>query len=54
MLPDLDKITASLSINGGAQVPAGGGDVSLWCRSQLGIGYVNSAQVMILRIGGFT
>ena len=54
VLPDLDKVTASLSINGGAQVPAGGGDVSLWCRSQLGIGFVNSAQVMILRIGGFT
>jgi Collagen triple helix repeat (20 copies) len=53
VLPNLDKITASLSINGGAQVPAGGGDISLWCRAQSGIGYVNNAQMMILKIGGF-
>jgi hypothetical protein len=53
VLPNLDKIIASLSINGGAQVPAGGGDISLWCRAQSGIGYVDGAQVMILKIGGF-
>jgi hypothetical protein len=54
VLPNLDKITASLSMNGGAQVPPGGGDVSLWCRAQSGIGYINTAQMMILSIGGFT
>ncbi len=53
VLPNLDKITASLSINGGAQVPATGGDISVWCRAQSGIGYVNNAQIMILKIAGF-
>jgi len=53
VLPDLDAIKASLTINGGAQVPPGGGDVSLWCRAQSGIGRVDDAQVMILKIAGF-
>ena len=42
----------ALSMNGGAQVPDGGGDVSLWCREQDG-GSLDGAQIMILKIAGF-
>jgi hypothetical protein len=47
---DLGK--TSLSMNGGAQVPAGGGEVSLWCMSQIE-GAVD-AQIMLLKVGGFS
>jgi hypothetical protein len=43
----------SLSMNGGAQVPAGGGEVSLWCASQ-SIEEVDSSQMMIIRLDGFS
>jgi hypothetical protein len=48
-----DKGKVSLSMNGGAQVPAGGGEASLWCLSQLG-GSVNYGQMMIIRLDGFS
>jgi Collagen triple helix repeat (20 copies) len=53
-IPTLDSAKISLSMNGGAQIAAGGGDVSLWCRSQGGgsVG-VTDAQMMITRIAGF-
>jgi hypothetical protein len=50
-LPSDDNVDATLSMNGGAQIPAGGGQVSVWCLSQLG-GPVN-AQMMMMRVGGF-
>jgi hypothetical protein len=42
----------SLSMNGGAQVPAGGGEVSLWCSSQGD--YVEGSQMMMIRLDGFS
>ena len=41
-------------MSGGAQIPDGGGDVSLWCSSQIGTGGVEFSQIMILKIGGFS
>jgi hypothetical protein len=52
VLPADDNVDVSLSINGGAQVPTGGGEVSLWCSAQLG-GF-GSGQIMLLQIGGFS
>ena len=52
------SIDISLSMNGGAQVPVGGGEVSLWCRYQgarpdLFLASVRSGQMMIIRLDGF-
>jgi hypothetical protein len=52
VVKNLDQGKAALSMNGGAQVPAGGGEVSLWCLSQLG-GIVRSGQMMMIRLDGF-
>lgn len=52
-IPADEIAKTSLSMNGGAQVPAGGGEVSVWCRSQR-IETVNQAQLMILQVGGFS
>lgn len=44
----------SLSMFGGAQVPVGGGEVSLWCNSQFGTNErVDGALIMAVQIGGF-
>jgi hypothetical protein len=43
---------ATLSMNGGAQVPAGGGEVSLWCNGQLP--EKADAQMMMIQVGGFS
>jgi hypothetical protein len=43
----------SLSMNGGAQVPAGGGEVSMWCHGQAASA-VAHAQMMMLQVGGFS
>ncbi len=54
VIPTLDSVKISLSANGGAQIAAGGGDVSLWCRSQGGASVgVTDAQMMITKIAGF-
>jgi hypothetical protein len=42
-----------MTINGGADVPAGGGEVSVWCDSQEGIVEEASAQIMAIRVAGF-
>lgn len=42
----------SISMNGGAQVPAGGAEVSLWCKSQMK--ELVSGQMMMLQVGGFS
>ena len=39
-------------MNGGAHLP-GGGQVSVWCSSQAADS-VDQAQVMVMRIGGFS
>jgi hypothetical protein len=56
----------SLSMNGGAQVPRGGGHIVLWCRYQGGPGPADNTnprpepggpiaagQIMIMKVGGF-
>ncbi len=48
-----DTVKRSLSMNGGAQVPAGGGEVSVWCRSQAAEAVIY-AQMMLMRVGGFS
>lgn len=52
-LPADDKVKRSMTTNGGAQVPARGGEVSMWCESQLD-DYVDSAQMMLMQVGGFS
>jgi hypothetical protein len=47
------RMKMSLSMNGGAQVPAGGGEVSLWCLYQGGGATIGSSQIMIIRLDGF-
>jgi len=44
----------SLSMNGGAQVPEGGGEVSVWCKPYLKSEVVDSAQLMMIRVGGLS
>jgi hypothetical protein len=43
--------TISLSMNGIAQIPAGGAEISLWCRYQGGLAQ-GDGQIMILRTDG--
>jgi hypothetical protein len=50
----VEDAKTSLSMNGGAQVPTGGGEVSLWCKSQMYSEWVNQAQIMFLQVGGFS
>lgn len=58
---DQQFLIRSLTMNGGAQVPAGGGEVSLWCLSQIGGGSgvpggveAAVAQMMMIQVGGFS
>jgi hypothetical protein len=51
-IPDGQTGATSLSMNGGAQVPTGGGEVSLWCHSQLPD--FADAQMMLMKVGGFS
>jgi hypothetical protein len=54
VIPSGDPVSRrSLTMNGGAQVPAGGGEVSLWCLDQ-GNEYVEHAQIMLIQVGGFS
>ncbi len=34
VIPASDQVNRTLTMNGGAQVPAGGGEVSVWCSTQ--------------------
>ncbi len=44
----------SFSMFGGAQVPVGGGEISLWCASQFGDNErVDGALIMAVELGGF-
>ena len=52
---EFQKDSAEISVNGGIFVPEGEGNVvSLWCRSEFGAGTLDGAQMMVLKIGGFT
>jgi hypothetical protein len=44
--------SVSLTMNGGAQVPGAGGEISLWCRGDGG-GQWGYGQIMMIRLGGF-
>jgi hypothetical protein len=44
----------SLTMNGGAQVPSGGGEVSLWCNSQGGAHVIENSQMMMIRLDAFS
>jgi hypothetical protein len=49
------KDSHEITVNGGIFVPEGGGNVvSLWCREEFGAGTLDGAQMMVVRIGGFT
>jgi hypothetical protein len=48
-----DSAGVSLSMNGGYAAPAAGGEVSVWCHAQGGIGTAESVQIMITKIAGF-
>jgi len=50
---EADFVAVSLTLNGGAAVPAGGGEVSLWCQSQGGA-TVKQAQMMMIQVGSFS
>jgi len=55
--PTFDRTIVALSMNGGAQIPAGGGEVSLWCSYQgdaVANGALEQGMMMILQIGGFS
>jgi hypothetical protein len=52
VIPDLDDVVQSLSMNGGASLP-GGGQVSVWCSSQGGGDLVKQAQIMVLQVDHF-
>lgn len=54
MIPSSDWVKRTLTMTGGAQVPAGGGEVSMWCRSQDDSESVTYGQIMILRLDGFS
>jgi hypothetical protein len=49
----VDVNTVSLSMNGGTAVPAGGGEVGLYCRFQDFPQPIADGQMMIIRLDGF-
>jgi hypothetical protein len=51
-IPADDTIKRSLSFNGGTTIPAGGGTVTVWCRSQVQED-INNGQMLTLRVDGF-
>ena len=52
-IPNGESVKRTLTMTGGAQVPAGGGEVSMWCRAQ-GSEDAVYGQIMILRLDGFS
>jgi hypothetical protein len=54
IIPGGDTAKRSLTMNGGAQVPAGGGEVSVWCHGQSNSDDVDSSQMMMIRLDGFS
>jgi hypothetical protein len=52
---DPKELRRSLSMNGGAQVPSGGGEVSLWCMTQGDTDErVTHAQMMMIQVDHFS
>jgi hypothetical protein len=52
-IPSGQAATISLSMNGGTQMPAGGGDISVACRWQGG-GAIGDAQITAIKLDGFS
>jgi hypothetical protein len=52
LIPGDDTVKRSVSMNGGAYLPAGG-VVSVWCKSQGGDA-LDHAQLMLVKVGGFS
>jgi hypothetical protein len=50
--PQADDVFRTLTMSGGAQVPAGGGEVSVWCKGN-GLEQVDYGHMVILRVDGF-
>jgi hypothetical protein len=53
VVPTGGEAKRSLAMNGGAQIAAGGGEVSVWCRST-DRDDVTYGQMMLTRVGGFS
>ncbi len=53
VVPNTGEAKRSVSMNGGAQIAAGGAEVSVWCRSTERDD-VNYGQMMLTRVGGFS
>jgi hypothetical protein len=53
VVPNTGEAKRSLAMNGGAQVPAGGGEVSVWCKTT-DRDDINYGQMMLTRVGGFS
>jgi Collagen triple helix repeat (20 copies) len=53
-IPGGDQVARSLSMNGGAHVPAEGGRVHLECKSFAHTEVVDHAQMMLIKVGGFS
>lgn len=51
VIPGVDHVRRSLTVNGGAHLP-GGGELSVWCQGQ-GADSVEHVQVMLMKVGGF-
>jgi uncharacterized protein YjbI with pentapeptide repeats len=53
VIPNGDQVKRTLTMTGGAQVPAGG-EVSMWCRAQAGGESATYGHIMIIRLDGFS
>jgi hypothetical protein len=53
VVPNTGEAKRSVSMNGGAQIAAGGAEVSVWCRST-DRDDVTYGQMMLTRVGGFS
>lgn len=54
LTPSGQVVKRTLTMNGGAQVPPGGGEVSVWCRSQGGNDTADYGFLMAIQLGGFS
>ena len=52
-VPVNDFVERSLSLNGIASAPAGGGDVTLLCASMTADEFIDDAQMVVTRVGSF-
>jgi hypothetical protein len=54
VIPEEDSVSPSLAFNGGAAIPSGGGNVSLYCQSAADGTSVDEAQMMFIQVGGLS